>query len=176
MTTMGKRIHDKRVEYGLTMEELGQKLGVQRQTVFKWENGTVQNIKRGYIEQMARLFECDPVWLMGFEDASKVLLTYSAPGRETVTTRVDQKSKPIIGETALRMKLYQAALNVPAPCLEVAIQLLNSLSAQVHETFSCSEKCCHLKKQSDVTIDGFDYSNKDAEPQIDAYIEKRPRE
>lgn len=144
MTTMGKRIHDKRVEYGLTMEELGQKLGVQRQTVFKWENGTVQNIKRGYIEQMARLFECDPVWLMGFEDASKVLLTYSAPGRETVTTRVDQKSKPIIGETALRMKLYQAALAVPTQCLEVAIQLLNSLSNQTQEVFTCSEKCCHL--------------------------------
>lgn len=144
MTTMGKRIHDKRVENNLTMEELGQKLGVQRQTVFKWENGTVQNIKRGYIEQMARLFNCDPIWLMGFEDASRVTLTYSAPGKETVKARVDQKSKPIIGETALRLRLYQAALNVPVPCLEVAIQLLNSLSNQTQEVFTCSEKCCHV--------------------------------
>ena len=36
MKQMGKRIHDKRVEKGLSMEELGKMLGVQRQTVSKW--------------------------------------------------------------------------------------------------------------------------------------------
>ena len=176
MTITGQRIRQKRLELNLTMEELGQKLGVQKSAVNKWEKGETVNIKRECLAKMAELFDVSPVWLMGFENAPDVTVTYSAPGKETVTTMVDNKSKPIIGETAMRVKLYQAALNVPAPCLEVAIQLLNSLSDQVHETFSCSEKCCHFKNQSDVTVDGFDYSNKDAEPQVDAYIEKRPRE
>lgn len=141
---MGKRIHDKRVELGLTMEELGNKIGVQKQSISKWENGQVSNINRSCIAAMSELFGCNPVWLMGFEDAPEVRLKYSAPGKKTITTTVDQKSKPIIGETALRLRLYQAALNVPAPCLEVAIQLLNSLSNQTQEVFTCSEKCCHL--------------------------------
>lgn len=144
MNTMGQRIHAKRTEYGWTLEELGEKLGVKKSSISKWENGDVQNIKRSCIARMAELFDCSPVWLMGYDGASDVKLTYSAPGKDTVTTSVDQKSKPIIGETALRLRLYQAALNVPAPCLEIAIQLLNSLSNQTQEVFTCSEKCCHV--------------------------------
>ena len=144
MSIMGDRIRNKRLENNWSMEELGKRLGVHRAAIGKWENGDVQNIKRSSIEKMARLFECDPVWLMGFEDAGKVKVTYSAPKKESVSATVDQKSKPIIGETALRLRLYQAALNVPAPCLEVAIQLLNSLSNQTQEVFACSEKCCHV--------------------------------
>lgn len=144
MSVMGDRIRSKRLENGWSMEELGNRLGVHRAAIGKWENGDVCNIKRSSIEKMARLFNCDPVWLMGFEDAGRVTLTYSAPKKEPILTHIDQKSKPIIGETALRMKLYQAALNVPAPCLEIAVQLLNSLSNQTQEVFTCSEKCCHL--------------------------------
>ena len=135
MKTMGQRIHEKRVEYGWTLEELGEKLGVKKSSISKWENGDVQNIKRSCIARMAELFHCSPVWLMGYDDASDVKLTYSAPGRETVTTRVDQKSKPIIGETALRMELYNAALDVPTQCLETAIKLLRSLSTPVVDGF-----------------------------------------
>jgi len=144
MSVMGDRIRNKRLENNWSMEELGKRLGVHRAAIGKWENGDVQNIKRSSIEKMARLFDCDPVWLMGFEDAGKVKVTYSAPKKESISATVDHKSKPIIGETALRMRLYQAALSVPAPCLEVAIQLLNSLSNQTQEVFTCSEKCCHL--------------------------------
>lgn len=64
---MGKRIHDKRIENGMTMEELGDLVGVRRSAVNKWEKGQVTNIKRSAIEKMAKTFDCDPVWLMGME-------------------------------------------------------------------------------------------------------------
>ena len=135
MSVMGDRIRSKRLENGWSMEELGNRLGVHRAAIGKWENGDVCNIKRSSIEKMARLFNCDPVWLMGFEGSEKVTLTYSSPERESITTRIDQKSKPIIGETALRMELYNAALDVPTQCLETAIKLLRSLSAPVVDGF-----------------------------------------
>lgn len=68
MNEMGKRIRQMRQELGLTMEELGEKLGVKASAVNKWENGTVENIKRSTIQKMSILFGCSPVWLMGFED------------------------------------------------------------------------------------------------------------
>ena len=126
MKTMGMRIRSKRTELGLTMEELGYKLGFQRQAINKWEKGEVQNIKRSYITKMAELFEVSPSWLMGFEDTKDVTLTYSAPGRETVTTRAD--ARPIIGPASKRAELYQAALNVKEENIDVAINLLKSLS------------------------------------------------
>ena len=128
MNKMGQRIKDKREEAGLSQEELGQKLGVQRQAIYKWEKGEVTNIKRSYIAQMAQIFECDPVWLMGFENAPNVSLTYHAPGEESVMTTVDQE--PIIGQSAqiskrARLLTYAAALSDSD--LDAAIAVLKSL-------------------------------------------------
>lgn len=68
MSEMGNRIRTKRLEKGLTMEELGNMLGVKASAINKYEKGTVENIKRPMIKKMAEIFECDPNWLMGFQD------------------------------------------------------------------------------------------------------------
>ena len=126
MKQMGARIREKRRELDLTLEELGEKLGVQKSAISKWEKGEVLNIKRDYISKMAGIFGVSPAWLMGLDNASDVSITYSAPGRETVTTHAD--ARPIIGPASKRAELYQAALNVKEENIDVAIDLLKSLS------------------------------------------------
>ena len=126
MKQMGARIREKRRELDLTLEELGEKLGVQKSAISKWEKGEVLNIKREYISKMAGIFGVSPAWLMGLDNASDVSITYSAPGRETVTTQAD--ARPIIGPASKRAELYQAALNVKEENIDVAIDLLKSLS------------------------------------------------
>lgn len=69
MTVMGNRIKDKRIEKGLTMAELADALGIKASAVNKYEKGIVENIKRSTIQQMAKIFDCDPAWLMGFDDS-----------------------------------------------------------------------------------------------------------
>lgn len=68
MSAMGDRIHQKRKEYKLTMEELGKMLGVNKTAVNKWEKGEVKNIKQSTIYNMSKIFNCSPAWLMGFGD------------------------------------------------------------------------------------------------------------
>lgn len=126
MKQMGARIREKRRELDLTLEELGEKLGVQKSAISKWEKGEVLNIKREYISKMAGIFGVSPAWLMGLDNASDVSITYSAPGRETVITHAD--ARPIIGPASKRAELYQAALNVKEENIDVAINLLKSLS------------------------------------------------
>ena len=129
MKRMGQRIKEKREAMNMTQEELGEKLGVLRQTICKWENGDVQNIKRSSIAKMAEIFHCDPVWLMAYEGAPEVKVTYSAPNEEDITLTVDHQ--PIIGksaEMAKRSELYQAALEVRPENYDIAIKLLKSLS------------------------------------------------
>ena len=75
---------------------------------------------------MAKVFDCDPMYLLGYHKEDNVKLTYSAPGKEDVTLMA--QGKPIIGEAGLRAKLYKAALNVSLENVEVAIELLNSLA------------------------------------------------
>lgn len=64
---MAEKIRKRRIELGLTQEELAAKIGVQKSTVVKYESGRVQNIKRAMISTLAKALECDPVWLMDLD-------------------------------------------------------------------------------------------------------------
>ena len=123
---MGQRIHDMREENGLTREELAEKLGVSRQTIYNWEAGKVKYIDRAYIGQMARWWDCDPDWLMHMEGTNKVTATYKAEGREPVTVTVNKD--PIMGPESLRAQLYKVAIDVKPENLNAAIEILKSLT------------------------------------------------
>ena len=88
MKQLGKRIRNKREELGLTAEDLGRKLGVNKSTISKWERAEVEHIKRSYINEMSEIFHCSPEWLMGFDGAPEVKVTYNADGtlKEVATT------------------------------------------------------------------------------------------
>ena len=65
---MSERIKSRRLYLGLTQEELGLKLGLQKSAIAKYENGRVENIKRSVIAKMAEVLECSPAYLMGWSD------------------------------------------------------------------------------------------------------------
>lgn len=50
---IGQIIKDARIAKGLTQEELGTLVGVQKSAVAKWENGRVVNIKRSSLQKLA---------------------------------------------------------------------------------------------------------------------------
>jgi transcriptional regulator with XRE-family HTH domain len=68
--TTGELIRQKRTEFNMTQEELGQKLDpkVNRAAVNKWETGQVESIKRNHIQQIAKIFDITPCELMCFDD------------------------------------------------------------------------------------------------------------
>jgi len=127
MKEMGNRIRDKRIELGLTMSELGSRVGLQSSAINKLEHGEIKYVERDRIAKLAEVFHVSPAWLMFGEDKD-VTLTYQAPGKEPITAIELHKSSPIVGEAAKRAALYSAALNVPAQNLDIAIELLKSLS------------------------------------------------
>ena len=63
MSTIGQRIKKRRLELGLTQEELGAKIGVQRAAINKYETGLVQNIKRSTQQKLADALGIDVVSL-----------------------------------------------------------------------------------------------------------------
>lgn len=67
---MGERIKQLRIANGLTQEELGRYIGVQKSAIRKYEKGAVKNIKRTSIEIMSNLFKVSPSYLMCIEDTS----------------------------------------------------------------------------------------------------------
>jgi len=131
MKTTAKRIKQKRIEYNLTEEQLGKMLGVNKATISKWENAKVKSIPRPRIQDLANIFHCDPAWLLNFDGAKGTKVTYSAPGRENVTLTIENATDtPIIGQTALKVQLYEAAANVAPENYKIAIQLLKDLAIE----------------------------------------------
>lgn len=65
---MGEKIKFYREKRGLTLEELGSKVGVSKSTVLKWETGSIANMKRDKISKVARALGISPAFLMGWSD------------------------------------------------------------------------------------------------------------
>lgn len=62
----GTRIKELRLLSGMSQEELGRRVGVQRAAINKYEKGTVTNIPIQTIEKMAMVFDVSPTYIVGW--------------------------------------------------------------------------------------------------------------
>lgn len=70
---IGQIIKQKRQELGMTQTELGQKMGVGKTAVAKWEAGKVKNLKRDALPLLANILRISPLALIGInEDDNKI--------------------------------------------------------------------------------------------------------
>lgn len=91
--TTGEKIRQRRKALGLTQTELGEKLGVQKNAVSKWETGRVDDIPGSKIRAMAELFGVSPSYLIdedgggvGFDD-----FTYAMQNETKDLTATDKQ-------------------------------------------------------------------------------------
>ena len=73
---MGKRIKELRLKKGITQEELGKIIGVQKSAILKYESGMVENMKRSSIKTLAEFFGVKPSYLMGLDN--NIINVYSS--------------------------------------------------------------------------------------------------
>lgn len=66
MENLGKRIYDARISQGLSLEAVGQYVGVGKSTVRKWENGMIKNMRRDKIKKLSEILSVSPGYLMGW--------------------------------------------------------------------------------------------------------------
>ena len=66
----GTRIKELRTLAGMSQEDLGRRVGVQRAAINKYEVGSVTNIPIATIEKMASVFDVSPTYIVGWNEAS----------------------------------------------------------------------------------------------------------
>lgn len=71
----GQRIRELRQLSGLSQEELGKRVGVQRAAIQKYEKGTVENIPTKTIELIANVLGVSPTYIMGWDGFDTEKLT-----------------------------------------------------------------------------------------------------
>lgn len=86
-----------RKEQGLTLEELARKLGTTRQTIHRYENGTISNIPSDKIITLADTLGTTPSELMGWENATE---------QYDNILPIRKKSVPMLGRIACGEPIY----------------------------------------------------------------------
>lgn len=69
--TKGDRIKRLRTDRNMTQPELAGLIGTTKQTIYKYENGTVTNIPSDKIEAMAQIFNVSPSYILGWPDEAQ---------------------------------------------------------------------------------------------------------
>ena len=67
---IGERIKYLRTLADMSQEELGNRVGVQRAAINKYEKGSVTNIPITTIEKIAVVFDVSPTYIVGWNDTS----------------------------------------------------------------------------------------------------------
>lgn len=90
--TIGENITYYRKLRNMSGEELGRKLGISRQTVYRYECGKIENIPHEKVEKIAEALGVSPAQLFGWENPS---LTFCAD-----ISLLKQRAVPIVSRLA----------------------------------------------------------------------------
>lgn len=64
----GIRLKQLRIKISLSQTEAARRLGISKQTLYKYEKEIVTNIPSDVVEHMAKLYETTPAYIMGWTD------------------------------------------------------------------------------------------------------------
>lgn len=87
LKNVGERIQRRRKELGMTLEELGNMVGVNKSTIHRYENGQIRNFSVNSLAPIAKALRCTPAFLMGWEDANDLI-------------PIEAQEVPVLGEIA----------------------------------------------------------------------------
>lgn len=65
---IGQRIKERRKELGMSADTLGEKLGKNRATIYRYENGDIENLPLDILDPIAKALRTTPQYLMGWNE------------------------------------------------------------------------------------------------------------
>ena len=101
----GARIKQLRLSKGMTLEELGDRVGVGKSTVRKWETGAIANMRRDKIANLAEALDTTVSDIMGIEEkhamSSISFDSFSSTERQLISAwrQAAEKDRRIVAAT-----------------------------------------------------------------------------
>lgn len=96
MSTKGSRIKEAREKIGMSQTDMADRIGVSKQTLYKYENDIITNIPSDKIEEISALTGVSPAYIMGWE-------TNQLPSE---VIKLQTKNLPILGSVACGKAIF----------------------------------------------------------------------
>lgn len=142
---VGQKINKLRTSRGMTLEELGNKIGVSKSTIKKWEDGKIENMRRDKIQKLADVFDIPPTYFLDRYDEIVQLNDYTIALEPNgpIYGRVDgvpyytektaeEYAQKLLENKDLRM-LFDAAKDAKAEDIKTVYTMLLALQAKEKE-------------------------------------------
>lgn len=68
---IGQRIKTLRKQRGISIDDLASRLGKNRTTIYRYENGDIENLPLSILDSLADALDTTPAYLMGWSDDSE---------------------------------------------------------------------------------------------------------
>lgn len=101
--TIGDRIKLRRKELGMSADKLGEVIGKNRATVFRYENGDIERMPIDVIEPIAEALLTTPAFLMGWEDDDEKTATKNDSGMSEAKQQLLALAESCSDEEATRL-------------------------------------------------------------------------
>lgn len=115
---VGEKIRIARISKGMTQEELGKKLGVQKSAIAKYENGRVVNIKRSTLKKISDI--------LGLAPSELIFDAY---------IEEEQKKNDIQADIILRMRTDNEFMSAIESLYKLDKDKLQSINNMLHTLF-----------------------------------------
>lgn len=120
MKIIGERIKERRTALGLTLQDLSDKAGVSRQTIFRYENGDIKNIPSDKIELIATALETTPAFLMGWDEEEPQQGYYLDPEAAEIAQEVYERPELKV--------LFDASRKVSAEDIQFVVEMIDRMA------------------------------------------------
>lgn len=131
---IGDRIKERRIELGYSVDELAEKLGKNRATVYRYESNEIENLPITTLEPLAKALNTTPAHLMGWGDESGTLtISTTSLGKRIKELRqnlslTQEELASSIGTTKQNIYKYENGIitNIPSGKIEALATELKS--------------------------------------------------
>lgn len=86
----------RRLELGLSADEVAEQIGVSRATMYRYESGDVSRIPSYLVERLASVLQISPARLLGTEDEVRIFDDFLYAVHRETRTMTDEEKKKIL--------------------------------------------------------------------------------
>lgn len=138
-----ERLYERRIELGLTLDELSEGSGISKSTLSRYETGEIKDLKMNNVYNLADFLKVSVVWLLGWSDIKYV-------DKERKDTK--KRLIPLLRVIHAGMSIYaEENIEEYLPCEDIEcdyalrVQGNSMIGARI-----CDGDLAYIKKQDDV--------------------------